>query len=32
VAEKVTRSASCPVFTVKSFGKSLVPDREASEE
>ena len=28
VAEKVVRSASCPVFTVKSFGKSLVPRRE----
>jgi nucleotide-binding universal stress UspA family protein len=27
VAEKVVRSASCPVFTVKSFGKSLVPRR-----
>ena len=26
VAEKVVRSAGCPVFTVKSFGKSLVPD------
>jgi len=25
VAEKVIRSASCPVFTVKSFGKSLLP-------
>lgn len=25
VAEKVVRSAPCPVFTVKSFGKSLVP-------
>jgi nucleotide-binding universal stress UspA family protein len=28
VAEKVVRSAPCPVFTVKSFGKSLVPRRE----
>ncbi len=27
VAEKVVRSAPCPVFTVKSFGKSLVPRR-----
>ncbi|MFB6232589.1 MAG: universal stress protein [Salinibacter sp.] len=25
VAEKVVRRAPCPVFTVKSFGKSLVP-------
>lgn len=28
VAEKVVRSAPCPVFTVKSFGKSLVPSTE----
>ncbi|MFB6273482.1 MAG: universal stress protein [Salinibacter sp.] len=28
VTEKVVRSAPCPVFTVKSFGKSLVPRRE----
>jgi len=28
VTEKVVRSAPCPVFTVKSFGKSLVPQRE----
>jgi nucleotide-binding universal stress UspA family protein len=28
VAEKVVRSAPCPVFTVKSFGKSLVPRRD----
>jgi nucleotide-binding universal stress UspA family protein len=28
VTEKVVRSAPCPVFTVKSFGKSLVPHRE----
>ena len=27
VTEKVVRSAPCPVFTVKSFGKSLVPRR-----
>jgi nucleotide-binding universal stress UspA family protein len=26
VAERVTRYAACPVFTVKSFGKSLVPE------
>ncbi len=31
VAEKVTRSASCPVFTVKSFGKSLVPSRDGED-
>ena len=28
VAEKVVRRAPCPVFTVKSFGKSLVPSAE----
>lgn len=28
VAEKVIRQAPCPVFTVKSFGSSLVPDEE----
>jgi len=28
VTEKVVRSAPCPVFTVKSFGKSLVPKRD----
>lgn len=27
VAEKVARRASCPVFTVKAFGKSLFKDR-----
>jgi len=35
VAEKVVRSAPCPVFTVKSFGKSLVSrrgDEEAGED
>lgn len=33
VAEKVVRRAPCPVFTVKSFGKSLVPaDEEAASE
>ncbi len=31
VAEKVVRSAPCPVFTVKSFGKSLVPRRADKE-
>jgi nucleotide-binding universal stress UspA family protein len=31
VTEKVVRSAPCPVFTVKSFGKSLVPPREDAE-
>lgn len=31
VAEKVVRMAPCPVFTVKSFGKSLLsPEREAA--
>ncbi len=29
VAEKVVRRAPCPVFTVKSFGKSLVPAETA---
>lgn len=28
VAEKVVRRAPCPVFTLKSFGKSLVPGTE----
>ena len=28
VAEKVVRRAPCPVFTIKSFGKSLVPSAE----
>ncbi|MFO8099539.1 MAG: universal stress protein [Salinibacter sp.] len=28
VAEKVVRRAPCPVFTIKSFGKSLVPSTE----
>jgi nucleotide-binding universal stress UspA family protein len=32
VAEKVVRSAPCPVFTVKSFGKSLVPLRDDEAE
>ncbi|MFB6098965.1 MAG: universal stress protein [Salinibacter sp.] len=32
VAEKVVRSAPCPVFTVKSFGKSLVPRREGEAD
>lgn len=33
VAEGVVRRASCPVFTVKSFGKSLLPsDAEAAPE
>jgi len=32
VAEKVVRSAPCPVFTVKSFGKSLVPRRDGEGE
>jgi nucleotide-binding universal stress UspA family protein len=31
VAEKVVRMASCPVFTVKSFGKSLVTSRDRTE-
>ena len=31
VAEKVVRMASCPVFTVKSFGKSLVTSRDRPE-
>jgi len=31
VAEKVVRRASCPVFTVKSFGKSLVPAEDDQE-
>lgn len=30
VAEKVIRQAPCPVFTVKSFGASLVPEDEDS--
>lgn len=30
VTEKVIRSASCPVFTVKPFGKSLLPTPVAS--
>jgi nucleotide-binding universal stress UspA family protein len=29
VAEKVVRSAPCPVFTLKSFGASLVPEAPA---
>lgn len=29
VAEKVVRSAPCPVFTLKSFGHSLLPDAAA---
>ena len=32
VAEKVIRSASCPVFTVKPFGKSLLPASVASAD
>jgi nucleotide-binding universal stress UspA family protein len=32
VAEKVVRMASCPVFTVKSFGKSLVTPAARTEE
>jgi hypothetical protein len=28
VAEKVIRRAPCPVFTVKSFGQSLVRESE----
>ena len=32
VAEKVVRSAPCPVFTVKSFGRSLVPRRESETD
>jgi len=32
VAEKVIRSASCPVFTVKPFGKSLLPASVASSD
>ena len=31
VAEKVVRLASCPVLTVKSFGKSLLRDFESGE-
>lgn len=30
VAENVVRMAPCPVFTVKNFGKSLLPPRPAS--
>ena len=30
VAEKVVRRAPCPVFTLKSFGKSLLPDEAAA--
>ncbi|HMB94382.1 MAG TPA: universal stress protein [Rhodothermales bacterium] len=30
VAEKVVRMAPCPVFTVKSFGKVLVPQEQAT--
>lgn len=30
VTERVVRRASVPVFVVKSFGKSLLPDREAA--
>ncbi|MEF8864331.1 MAG: universal stress protein [Salinibacter sp.] len=30
VAERVVRRAPAPVFTVKSFGKSLLPDADAS--
>lgn len=32
VAEKVVRTASCPVFVVKAFGKSLVEPVSAAEE
>ena len=32
VAERVVRRAPCPVFTVKSFGKSLVAAEDAQEE
>jgi len=32
VAEKVVRSATCPVFTLKTFGKSLLADAEVVEE
>jgi nucleotide-binding universal stress UspA family protein len=32
VTEKVVRSAPCPVFTVKSFGTSLVPLRDDQDE
>jgi len=32
VTEKVVRMASCPVFTVKGFGKSLVPEAILTEE
>lgn len=32
VTEKVVRTAPCPVFTVKSFGKSLVEDTEATAD
>ena len=32
VAEKVVRRAPCPVFTIKSFGKSLLPATEADAE
>jgi nucleotide-binding universal stress UspA family protein len=33
VAEKVVRRAPCPVFTLKSFGKSLLPmDASSSDE
>ncbi|PQJ33743.1 universal stress protein [Salinibacter sp. 10B] len=31
VAEKVVRRAPCPVFTLKSFGKSLLPESETQE-
>ena len=32
VAEKVVRRAPCPVFTIKSFGKSLLPATKADAE
>ena len=31
VAERVVRTAPCPVFTIKSFGRSLLPDRAEEE-
>ncbi|PSQ61422.1 MAG: universal stress protein, partial [Bacteroidetes bacterium QH_10_64_19] len=32
VAEKIIRQAPCPVYTVKSFGPSLVDDKLEAEK
>lgn len=32
VTERVMRSAPCPVFTIKSFGKSLLPDEALPDQ